>query len=96
MTDETDRINRATAAALWGTRNVDRDELMDEDEDEREERAVARGLFSHPEQPDEPQTPADTEPGNHVAREGGNPGGGSTRDHEERAFMRELFGYDPA
>jgi hypothetical protein len=91
MTDENDRIERATAAALWGSREVDRDEVMTAEE--RETRAFATSLFSHPEAPDEPQPAPKARPANYVPNEGAMP---PAEDKTERNFVRAVFGYDPA
>jgi hypothetical protein len=91
MTDENDRIERATAAAIFGAREVDRDELLTDDD--RAERAFASGLFSHPARNHEPQPAPEIKPGNHVPREGSQP---PSPDKTDRNFLRAVFGYDPA
>lgn len=90
MTDETDRIERAAVAAVFGTRDVDPDELLTEDE--RENRDFAASLFSHAQSADhEPASRLDPMQGNRVAREGSNPAAGPSDDARE--FVRSLFSH---
>lgn len=64
------------------------EELERAKQDELEMRLSARELFDEAEN-DEADDPSDTQPGNRVAREGGNPA--STPVDDLRELARELF-----